>query len=1354
MGNGGSASSSGPSGGGLLGAAGGGGGGFGGMGGGTQDAPTTTNLYGGGGGGGMGLTGATAQGASGADGANATPLNGTAGAGYGALNGGTTPSGSTAAVNAGGGAGGGGSLGGGGLSARGCAAGGGSGGGSVISGGSAQAGAGGYGGGGGGAGVSSFAPINSLAGNGGFGGGGGGAIGSPATGASGNGGFGGGGGGGISIFTDTGNGGFGGGGGGGAAIVGTSLFGVGGVGGGQGGVKSSATIPRVFPGGGGAGFGGSIFVNSGTSSGSSIGSGSLMITGPVSIQFGSVANGSAGADSAGTGATGQSAGTSGGSGIFIVTGTGSVKTLTFPTNTGAISITDSIFDDSSYAIPGGSGVTAGSGSGLQLIVTGSSTLTLGTSSASPTNRFSGGMRIGNSGADAPTVSIYSGTELPSGAGAGTVVFNGIPTLQTTGNASMASIMQIATSSIATFDTQTNASTISGVISGGGGLTKINSGSLTISGTNSYSGTTQINGGSLIAGATNTFSLSSRHSLANTSGATLNLNNFNQTIRSLVGGGALGGNVSLGSAALSTGSDNTSTTFAGVISGLTGSIVKQGTGTFTLSGANTYGGGTTLNNGTLAINSDASLGTANTSISVTGTSTLQASGNVTASARPLAISSGITITMDMPTGSSLIYPGVISGAAGSLKKTSAGTLTLSGVNTYGSGTILSGGTVVINSDASLGAANTSIGVSGNATLQTDASFTTSARPINLSSSTTLSINTSTNNTLTYPGVITGASGTLQKIGPGTFAVTASSTYSATTIQAGRLNVLSPANLTTNVAVNGGVLGGNGQITGSVQINAGGAITPGTSIGTISIVNGPLTLDSGSTTNIEISPTSSSLIAVSGTPGSASLAGTLNMIVDAGTYQESEQVFLTATGGVTGTFGTLTLSQLFPGFAPHIVYGSTFVALALSPLTFHVSQFTGNQSALAQYLNSFQFNPDYAGVLTILTQLPFDQQVRALNAISPARNGFNFFTIANGIYSFANMIDTRIGMYRIERLLRKNSELFVTGCFGIFSQNHLIADDNLSEEASDDFSEDTSDHAPERLPEGNIRRIAQSQEENYCIWIDGFGSFSWQDAHRQLPGFAFQSEGFFLGCDYLALQNGFVGMASGYLRTSLHFKEELGTAGINSYFLGWYRSIQFLDAYVDFGLLGTLNQNQNKRHVAFPGFLETYYSSHMSYQFTPHLEFGVDCQDDRFNWNVFEPFAAFDWVVNWERKYKERGQSKKFAMKVNAKTSYLLQSKVGLKAYQQLNRSWGYCIFKEIASYVNRTPFKTKGLTAAIVNQGGSFAFDSFTQRQNLLAIEFEAMIKGNNDYFGIVEYDGEFFSGYLSSQAQVQIGKYF
>ena len=149
-------------------------------------------------------------------------------------------------------------------------------------------------------------------------------------------------------------------------------------------------------------------------------------------------------------------------------------------------------------------------------------------------------------------------------------------------------------------------TISGVISGAGGITKIdNPGTWILSGTSTYTGPTTVSAGTLRAGAAaggQAFGNGSAVALADVAGVSLDLNGFSQTIGSLAGGGSTGGNVTLGAnAMLTTGGNNGSTSYGGVISGTgTSGLTKLGTGTQTLSGVNTYNGSTTIKAGALKL----------------------------------------------------------------------------------------------------------------------------------------------------------------------------------------------------------------------------------------------------------------------------------------------------------------------------------------------------------------------------------------------------------------------------------------------------------------------------------------------------------------------------------------------------------------------------------------------------------------------------------------------------------------------------------------------------------------------------------------------------------------------------------
>ena len=170
--------------------------------------------------------------------------------------------------------------------------------------------------------------------------------------------------------------------------------------------------------------------------------------------------------------------------------------------------------------------------------------------------------------------------------------------------------------------------LSGTVSdsgSGGGILKTGAGTLAMTGSSTYSGTTEVSGGTLLAGAANVFSSTSAFILDNTTGVALSLNGYNQAIGSLAGGGTTGGNVALGSGVLTTGGNNATTVFDGVISGFSGGLIKTGTGGMSLTNAQTYTGATTINGGALFVNSTL----ATSGISVGGSGTLGGSGSIAA-----------------------------------------------------------------------------------------------------------------------------------------------------------------------------------------------------------------------------------------------------------------------------------------------------------------------------------------------------------------------------------------------------------------------------------------------------------------------------------------------------------------------------------------------------------------------------------------------------------------------------------------------------------------------------------------------------------------------------------------------------
>lgn len=218
------------------------------------------------------------------------------------------------------------------------------------------------------------------------------------------------------------------------------------------------------------------------------------------------------------------------------------------------------------------------GAGTLVVTNGTNSFSMGAIISGGAIRVTGGSVLGSG-----TITLDGGT-LQSGAAALQLVNHTIQFTSAGGTIDTGS-----------FDLTTEAQMIDSDVPLGT-FTKLGSGALILTnqyGFSNYATATNIAEGSIVAGYFNVFSANSSYTVA--SGASLVLGGYQQAIGSLAGAGT----VDLGSAKLTTGNDNKSTTFSGVISGA-GKLVKTGSGTQTLTGTNLHSGGTVVDAGTLIV----------------------------------------------------------------------------------------------------------------------------------------------------------------------------------------------------------------------------------------------------------------------------------------------------------------------------------------------------------------------------------------------------------------------------------------------------------------------------------------------------------------------------------------------------------------------------------------------------------------------------------------------------------------------------------------------------------------------------------------------------------------------------------
>jgi len=454
-------------------------------------------------------------------------------------------------------------------------------------------------------------------------------------------------------------------------------------------------------------------------------------------------------------------------------------------------------------------------------------------------------------------SINFGTSTASSLSAGTVTVSGTVNAGniTFGSGAGAIVLSSGTINLAAAETITvnnTTDTINSILAGAAtSFTKAGTGALILGGVNTYTGATTISGGTLTVSGTGQLGSGSY------AGAIANSGVFNYA-------------------------STANQTLSGIISGTTGAVTKSGTGTLTLTGANTYRGTTSISAGTLKMTGG--LDNSSVVLSDVAGATFDFSG-ASASRNIGGLSGGGTSggNLVLATNSSTLYVanatntygGSISGAGNIQFSAGTGTQTLTGNSSYTGKTGISKGTLSVSSISSTGSGNSSVG-SGNARFEIGAIADTGTllytgtghstdRVVNLVGTTggatlnasgsgalvfsnaftatiagakTLTLTGTNTSTNSIRGAIVNSSSgatSLTKSGTGKWVLSGANTYTgATTIDNGQL-IINGTNTASAVTVtNTGTLGGSGSV-GAVTVASGGTIDPGNSPGTLTVAS---------------------------------------------------------------------------------------------------------------------------------------------------------------------------------------------------------------------------------------------------------------------------------------------------------------------------------------------------------------------------------------------------------------------------------------------------------------------------------------------------------------------------------------
>lgn len=683
-------------------------------------------------------------------------------------------------------------------------------------------------------------------------------------------------------------------------------------------------------------------------------------------------------------------------------------------------------------------------------------------------------------------------------------------------------------------------------------------------------------------------------------------------------------------------------------------------------------------------------------------------------------SGGTVTYGDSIGGTGLTTGGVNTA---INKTGIGTLVLSATNTFTGNVNISAGTLSVGATANLGNVANDVIISNGGTLAVTGTTTfANGRDFKIAGLSTIDVAGAT--TTTLQGIVgDGASaGTLVKAGGGILLLSGTNTYTgATNVDAGTLragsagafgastvfSVLSGATLDLNgFNKTFGTLSGDGTVTGA-NATISGSFAPGngTPASSMAIV-GNLAFQSGAQYLVQVNPSTASFATVTGTAtlGGAAVTATFAN----GSYISKQYTILTATGGVSGTFGGVTNTNLPAGFSATLSYdaNNAFLNLTMSSSGNINQQNVSN--ALSNYFNT---NGSIPVVFTGLTPAGLTQ-ISGETATGSQQTTFNAMTQFMGV-----MTDPFIGG-------RGDQGSAPSGAIG--------------------YAEETLAFASKRNPNDALAAIytkapaAPVVRPGWSVWAAGFGGSQTTDGNTALGSNNTTSNiyGTAVGADYRFSPSTIAGFSMAGGGTT--FSVANGGSGRSDLFqAGAFVRHTVGPAYISAALAYGWQNITTNRTVTVAG-VDQLRANFDANTFAGRVEGGYRFVSPWMGFGI-TPYAAAQFTTFSLPGYAENAVSgaNTFALRFGSQNVTDTRSELGLRTDKAYALADGvFTLRSRFAWAYDFNPSRSAGATFQTL-PGASFVVNGARQAQNSALTTVSAEMKWRNGWSAAASFEGEF-----------------